>query len=363
MQDCHAGVFQVIPRSLCLVNRSRLHRPALPVLTAAPPPPAAPFPTVLLRGANDYMLDEMDRSLHDAFCIVKRVLENEQVVAGARGVLWCLVWWCWVGAIRGASGCTLARAGCPKDGAGEVAVHAGCGRAVAKLARARPPSQLLSITQLTAVSALLLYPICCAGGGAVETALSVYLESFATTLGSREQMAIAEFADALLVIPKTLAVNAAKVGGWGGMLCMWCSAGSRLGTGAAMSGVPDVQGKCAGISQRLACIVNLQWHGQPHPPTHSPTHSPQDATELVAKLRAHHYTAQTKPGQEQLCRVGAGCKSGRGLRGWDVGALLVRRLLAVLDVAAPVCCFHGLPLLNAVPALQNVSFRLRWGWT
>lgn len=33
----------------------------------------------------------------------------------------------------------------------------------------------------------------------MEAALSVYLESFATTLGSREQMAIAEFADALLV--------------------------------------------------------------------------------------------------------------------------------------------------------------------
>lgn len=41
-----------------------------------------------------------------------------------------------------------------------------------------------------------------------------------------------------------------------------------------------------------------------------PTAPPrQDATELVAKLRAHHYTAQTKPGQEQLCRVGAGCGS------------------------------------------------------
>ena len=50
-----------------------------------------------------------------------------------------------------------------------------------------------------------------AGGGAVETALSIYLESFATTLGSREQLAIAEFAEAMLVIPKTLAVNAAKV--------------------------------------------------------------------------------------------------------------------------------------------------------
>ncbi|KAI9434009.1 T-complex protein 1 [Lactarius indigo] len=48
------------------------------------------------------------------------------------------------------------------------------------------------------------------GGGAVESALSIYLENFATTLGSREQLAIAEFATALLIIPKTLAVNAAK---------------------------------------------------------------------------------------------------------------------------------------------------------
>ena len=85
--------------------------------------------TMLIRGANDYMLDEVDRSLHDALCIVKRTLESEKVVAG---------------------------------------------------------------------------------GGAVEAALSVYLESLATTLGSREQLAIAEFAEALLVIPKTLAVNAAK---------------------------------------------------------------------------------------------------------------------------------------------------------
>lgn len=38
--------------------------------------------TVLLRGANDYLLDEMDRSMHDAFCIVKRVLESGSVVPG-----------------------------------------------------------------------------------------------------------------------------------------------------------------------------------------------------------------------------------------------------------------------------------------
>lgn len=48
------------------------------------------------------------------------------------------------------------------------------------------------------------------GGGSVEAALSIYLENFATTLSSREQLAIAEFARSLLVIPKTLAVNAAQ---------------------------------------------------------------------------------------------------------------------------------------------------------
>ena len=40
--------------------------------------------------------------------------------------------------------------------------------------------------------------------------MNIYLENFATTVGSREQLAIAEFANALLVIPKTLALNAAK---------------------------------------------------------------------------------------------------------------------------------------------------------
>ena len=48
------------------------------------------------------------------------------------------------------------------------------------------------------------------GGGCVEAALSIYLDNYATTVASREQLAIAEFASTLLVIPKTLAVNAAK---------------------------------------------------------------------------------------------------------------------------------------------------------
>jgi len=85
--------------------------------------------TVVLRGANEFHLDELDRSLHDVLMVVKRVLESSAVVAG---------------------------------------------------------------------------------GGAVEVALNIYLESFAHSLGTREQLAIAEFAEALLVIPRTLAVNAAK---------------------------------------------------------------------------------------------------------------------------------------------------------
>ena len=85
--------------------------------------------TIVLRGANGFMLDEIERSVHDALCVVKRVLESRKVVAG---------------------------------------------------------------------------------GGAVEAAVYQHLSSFATTLGSREQLAIQEFAEALLVIPRTLAVNAAK---------------------------------------------------------------------------------------------------------------------------------------------------------
>lgn len=44
--------------------------------------------TLLLRGANDMHLDEMDRSLHDALCVVKRVLESGAVVPGAFFLEW-----------------------------------------------------------------------------------------------------------------------------------------------------------------------------------------------------------------------------------------------------------------------------------
>lgn len=91
-------------------------------------PAARTSASIILRGANDFLLDEMERSVHDALCVVKRVLE---------------------------SGCVVP------------------------------------------------------GGGAVEAAVSIYLDNFASSLSSREQLAIAEFANSLLVIPKQLAVNAA----------------------------------------------------------------------------------------------------------------------------------------------------------
>lgn len=49
-----------------------------------------------------------------------------------------------------------------------------------------------------------------AGGGAVDVALSIYLDQYCRTFSGKEQIAIAEFSEALNIIPKTLAVNAAK---------------------------------------------------------------------------------------------------------------------------------------------------------
>lgn len=160
-----------------------------------------------------------------------------------------------------------------------------------------------------------------AGGGAVETALSIYLESFATTLGSREQLAIAEFAEALLVIPKTLAVNAAQV------QYRVVDAGSSQrcvlfqGVSVSAVSVPFCCFNCSMIVvteyDLVFCIFRLMKRRY-HPPflCHCLA-SVQDATELVAKLRAYHNTSQLqedKVGERQittwpiylLCRPDAG---------------------------------------------------------
>merc|ERR1719465_226890 len=121
--------------------------------------------SVLLRGANMHMLDEVERSLHDALCAIKRALESASVVPG---------------------------------------------------------------------------------GGCVESALSIHLENFATSLGSREQLAIAEVAQAMLVIPKQLSVNAA-----------------------------------------------------------------QDASDMVAKLRASHNAAQTDASKAEMKYYGMDCMTGK----------------------------------------------------
>merc|ERR1711962_1585097 len=38
--------------------------------------------SIILRGPNDFYCDEMERSVHDALCVVKRVLESKSVVVG-----------------------------------------------------------------------------------------------------------------------------------------------------------------------------------------------------------------------------------------------------------------------------------------
>lgn len=84
--------------------------------------------TLILRGANEHFLDEVERSIHDSLCVLKRTLESGKVVAG---------------------------------------------------------------------------------GGAVETSVSVFLENMAHKSTSKDLSVMAEFAEALLVIPKQIALNAA----------------------------------------------------------------------------------------------------------------------------------------------------------
>lgn len=49
-------------------------------------PKARTASSIILRGPNDFYCDEMERSVHDALCVVKRVLESKAVVAGGGAV-------------------------------------------------------------------------------------------------------------------------------------------------------------------------------------------------------------------------------------------------------------------------------------
>ena len=41
---------------------------------------------MILRGPNDFYCDEMERSVHDALCVVKRVMESKSLVPGGGAV-------------------------------------------------------------------------------------------------------------------------------------------------------------------------------------------------------------------------------------------------------------------------------------
>ena len=49
-------------------------------------PKARSAASIILRGANDYYCDEMERSIHDSLCVVRRVLESKTVVPGGGAV-------------------------------------------------------------------------------------------------------------------------------------------------------------------------------------------------------------------------------------------------------------------------------------
>lgn len=55
-------------------------------MSASSRPKVRSAASIILRGANDFLLDEMERSLHDSLCAVKRVIESRTVVAGGGAV-------------------------------------------------------------------------------------------------------------------------------------------------------------------------------------------------------------------------------------------------------------------------------------
>ena len=61
---------------------------------------------------------------------------------------------------------------------------------------------------LSVVADVVEYNKIVAGGGATESEIAKVLRSYATTVGGREQLAIEAFADAMEIVPKTLAENA-----------------------------------------------------------------------------------------------------------------------------------------------------------
>ena len=49
-------------------------------------PGACSATSIILRGADDFMVDEMECSIHNALCVLKRVLESNLVVTGGGAV-------------------------------------------------------------------------------------------------------------------------------------------------------------------------------------------------------------------------------------------------------------------------------------
>lgn len=73
--DCIVGKLTHSCHRLSTINDIVMHSPQ-----------ARSAASIILRGANDFMVDEMERSLHDALCVVKRVLESKTVVPGGGAI-------------------------------------------------------------------------------------------------------------------------------------------------------------------------------------------------------------------------------------------------------------------------------------
>jgi thermosome len=91
--------------------------------------------------------------------------------------------------------------GCKNPKAVSILIRGGTEHVIAEVERALHDA-------LKVVSVAIEEGVAVPGGGAIETELAMQLRKYAPTVGGREQLAIEAFANALEVIPRTLAENA-----------------------------------------------------------------------------------------------------------------------------------------------------------
>ncbi len=128
------------------------------------------------------------------------------------------------------------------------------------------------------------------GGGAVETQLAMELRNYAPTIGGKEQIAIEAYADALEIIPRTLAENAGL-----DPVEIMVNLKSKHGSGEKNAGLEAITGK---VEDMVKLGIIEPWRVKSHA-----IKSATEATKLILRIddviAAKAFESEKTPGSEK----------------------------------------------------------------